>query len=350
VLRICNLVNAWRPLRLCESHRLSDSLNPNSTENFKNVWLVLVPVGGELLWILEIQAKFWDEASVDTEFVSVVIPTFDRCSMVGDAVESVLRQSHGRYELIVVDDGSQDGTVERLECYGSRITVLSQPHRGVAATRNSGVRWSGGRYLAFLDSDDLWYPSKLEIQVAFMERNPGVQICQTEEIWVRNGVRVNPKKRHHKPSGDIFRASLDLCLVSPSAVMMTRELFIRLGGFDETFDVCEDYDLWLRIAVDTAIPLIPEPLVVKRGGHGDQLSHSTWGLDRFRILALEKLLRSGLRGEKRRWALEALAGKVAILAQGARKRGRESEALAYEQVFARFGEESLSAERDGVSC
>ncbi len=299
---------------------------------------------------LKIQAKIWDEASVDTEFVSVIIPTFDRCSMVGGAVESVLNQSHGRYELIVVDDGSQDGTVERLECYGSKITVLSQPHRGVAATRNSGVRWSGGRYLAFLDSDDLWHPSKLETQVAFMERNPGVQICQTEEIWVRNGVRVNPKKRHHKPSGDIFRASLDLCLVSPSAVMMTRELFMRLGGFDETFDVCEDYDLWLRIAVDTAIPLIPEPLVVKRGGHGDQLSRSTWGLDRFRILALEKLLRSGLRGEKRRWALEALAGKVAILAQGARKRGRESEALAYEQVFAGFGGGSLSAERDGVSC
>ncbi len=287
---------------------------------------------------------------MDTDLVSVIIPTFDRRSMVVDAVESVLKQSHSRYELIVVDDGSQDGTVKRLQRYGSRITVLSQPNRGVAAARNSGVRWSGGRYLAFLDSDDLWHPGKLETQIAFMERNPGVQICQTEEIWVRNGVRVNPKKRHHKPSGDIFRASLDLCLVSPSAVMMTRELFMRLGGFDETFDVCEDYDLWLRIAVDTAIPLIPEPLVVKRGGHGDQLSRSTWGLDRFRILALEKLLRSGLQGEKRRWALEALAGKVAIFAQGARKRGRESEALAYEQVFVRLGGGSLSTERDGVSC
>ncbi|MCZ6451731.1 MAG: glycosyltransferase [Deltaproteobacteria bacterium] len=287
---------------------------------------------------------------MDTDLVSVIIPTFDRRSMVGDAVESVLKQSHSRYELIVVDDGSQDGTVERLQRYGSRITVLSQPHRGVAAARNSGARWSGGRYLAFLDSDDLWHPNKLETQISVMNRNPSVQICQTEEIWVRNGVRVNPKKRHHKPSGDIFRASLDLCLVSPSAVMMTRELFMRLGGFDETFDVCEDYDLWLRIAVDTPVLLIPEPLVVKRGGHGDQLSRSTWGLDRFRILALEKLLRSGLGGEKRRWAMEVLAGKVAILAQGARKRGRESEALVYEQVFVGLGGGSLSTERDGVSC
>jgi GT2 family glycosyltransferase len=202
------------------------------------------------------------------------------------------------------------------------------------------VRWSSGKYLAFLDSDDLWFPRKLEIQMAFMERNPRVQICQTEEIWVRNGIRVNPKRRHHKPSGDIFRASLDLCLVSPSAVMMTRDLFLRVGGFDETFDVCEDYDLWLRIGVDTAVSLIPNPLVVKRGGHEDQLSRSTWGLDRFRILAIEKLLRSGLRGEKRRWALKTLAAKVAILAQGARKRGKEGEALTYEGIMSRVLQET----------
>jgi glycosyltransferase involved in cell wall biosynthesis len=260
--------------------------------------------------------------------------------MVGDAVESVLKQSKKNFELIVVDDGSNDRSIEELKRYGSLVTVLSQPQQGVAAARNLGVRWSSGKYLAFLDSDDLWFPRKLEIQMAFMERNPRVQICQTEEIWVRNGIRVNPKRRHHKPSGDIFRASLDLCLVSPSAVMMTRDLFLRVGGFDETFDVCEDYDLWLRIGVDTAVSLIPNPLVVKRGGHEDQLSRSTWGLDRFRILAIEKLLRSGLRGEKRRWALKTLAAKVAILAQGARKRGKEGEALTYEGIMSRVLQET----------
>jgi glycosyltransferase involved in cell wall biosynthesis len=260
--------------------------------------------------------------------------------MVGDAVESVLKQSKKNFELIVVDDGSNDRSIEELKRYGSLVTVLSQPQQGVAAARNLGVRWSSGKYLAFLDSDDLWFPRKLEIQMAFMERNPRVQICQSEEIWVRNGIRVNPKRRHHKPSGDIFRASLDLCLVSPSAVMMTRDLFLRVGGFDETFDVCEDYDLWLRIGVDTAVSLIPNPLVVKRGGHEDQLSRSTWGLDRFRILAIEKLLRSGLRGEKRRWALKTLAAKVAILAQGARKRGKEGEALTYEGIMSRVLQET----------
>lgn len=271
--------------------------------------------------------------------VSVIIPTYNRWPMLCDAIESVLTQSYKRFELIVVDDGSEDGTVERLARYGSALRAISQPRRGVAAARNLGARWSCGRYLAFLDSDDLWQPRKLEVQAAFMEAHPEVQISQTEEIWIRDGVRVNPKKRHQKPSGDIFRASLDLCLVSPSGVMMTRELFERVGGFDKAFTICEDYDLWLRVAVDTPVHLIPEPLVLKRGGHGDQLSRSTWGLDRFRVMALKKLLDSGLRGERRRWVIEALAEKVAILAQGARKRRKESNALIYEGLLSKYIEE-----------
>jgi GT2 family glycosyltransferase len=185
--------------------------------------------------------------------------------------------------------------------------------------------------------------------MAFMEAHPEVRICQTEEIWIRKGVRVNPKKRHHKPSGDIFRPSLDLCLVSASAVMMTRELFDHVGGFDEAFTVCEDYDLWLRISVDTPVPLLPGPLVVKRGGHKDQLSRSTWGMDRYRIMALRNLLHSGLRGEKRQWALEALAGKVAIFAQGARKRGGEKEATIYDGILSEFQGEMKYVGSDNIA-
>ena len=168
-----------------------------------------------------------------------------------------------------------------------------------------------------------------------MERSPEVEICQTDEIWIRNGVRVNPRRRHRKPSGDIFRASLELCLVSPSAVMMRRELFEQLGGFDESLPVCEDYDLWLRIARDTAIPLIPEALVSKRGGHTDQLSRATWGFDRFRVTAIANLIEAGLDAEKAGWALEAMAKKVTILAQGFRKRGNEAMAREYEERLRR---------------
>ncbi len=271
--------------------------------------------------------------------VSVIIPTFNRWPLVGAAVESVLAQSYAELEVLVVDDGSTDGTTQQLGQFASRTRILTQPHGGVSAARNLAVRHARGRYLAFLDSDDLWLPEKLAVQTAFMEQNPAVQICQTEEIWIRNGVRVNPKAKHRKQSGDIFIPSLELCLVSPSAVMLTRELFERVGGFDENLPVCEDYDLWLRIAVDHAVPLIEEALVIKRGGHADQLSRSIWGMDRYRVLALQKLLRSGLAGTWRDAAIDVLRRKVEVLAAGARKRAKQGDAVVYEDILVEFTQE-----------
>jgi glycosyltransferase involved in cell wall biosynthesis len=269
--------------------------------------------------------------------------------MLWEAVASVLAQTFKGFELIVVDDGSSDESAAKLRQSGSPMRIISQIRQGVAAARNAGVSAASGRYLAFLDSDDLWLPEKLSLQTAFMEAHPEIAICQTEEIWIRHGARVNPGLRHLKPSGDIFARSLDLCLVSPSAVMMKRGLFLEAGGFDETLPVCEDYDLWLRIAVDHMVPLLPQFLVVKRGGHSDQLSHSVWGMDRFRVAALQKLLRSELAGERRRLARAALAHKAAILAAGARKRGREGDALAYEAMGDEFCQEGLDGRaRPGV--
>ena len=268
--------------------------------------------------------------------------------MVGEAIESVLAQSYRTWELIVVDDGSTDGTSKHLARYGANIRYVSRQRGGVAAARNYGVAIARGRYVAFLDSDDLWMAKKLAIQTEFMEQQPEVQICQTEEIWVRRGVRVNPKAKHAKPSGDIFRRCLDLCLVSPSAVMMTKQLFNQFRGFDESFPVCEDYDLWLRIGVDHPVPLIPMSLVVKRGGHRDQLSHSIWGMDRYRVQSLRNLLGNGLSGEKRQWVIEALQCKISVLCQGARKRGKECEATAYEGILSEILQETLNV-RDGDS-
>jgi glycosyltransferase involved in cell wall biosynthesis len=270
--------------------------------------------------------------------------------MLREAVDSVLGQTYRDFELIIVDDGSTDETAERLGRLGAPVRVISPPRRGVAAARNLGASAAQGRYLAFLDSDDLWLPQKLAIQTAFMEGRPEVGICQTEEIWVRRGARVNPKAQHRKPNGDVFRRSLELCLVSPSAVMMTRALFFQAGGFDETLPVCEDYDLWLRIAVDHTVPLLARALVVKRGGHADQLSHSVWGMDRFRVVSLQKLLRSGLSGERALWTRAELKRKVSILAAGARKRGREADALAFEAIPQEFdqlfGDPVKNAESD----
>lgn len=256
--------------------------------------------------------------------------------MIDQAVASVLGQSFTDFELIVVDDGSTDSTATRLAAYGSRLRVVSTPRLGVAAARNTGVSQAGGRYIAFLDSDDLWRPEKLARQTAFVLEHPGIRICQTEEIWMRNGVRVNPRAVHRKPAGDIFERSLALCLISPSAVMMSRELFDQFGGFDETFPVCEDYDLWLRISAEERVGLITDALVVKRGGHADQLSKSAWGMDRYRVRALRKILHSGIQGERRAAALLALRHKVRVLANGARKRGKWRDAEEYEKLLFEF--------------
>ena len=262
-------------------------------------------------------------------FVSVILPTYNRYAFVGQAIDSVLNQTYTDYELIVVDDGSTDNTPALLDQYGDRINVIRQENRGVSAARNSGIRSASGNAIALLDSDDYWLPTKLEAQVAFFEAHPDALICQTEELWFRNGKRVNPKKRHRKPSGMIFEKSLPLCLVSPSAVMIRQSLLDQVGLFDETLPACEDYDLWLRIAWRYPVYLIDTPLIVKQGGHADQLSGMP-ELDKYRIQALLKILKHDGLSEKQRHAAQAmLEKKCRIYANGCQKRGRVEEAAHY---------------------
>jgi glycosyltransferase involved in cell wall biosynthesis len=264
--------------------------------------------------------------------VSVIIPTHNRRAMVREAIASVLAQRGASFELIVVDDGSTDGTFEMLASIDG-VTVAHTEHRGVAAARNHGVTMASAPLVAFLDSDDLWSPDKLRRQLAFMREYPDCAISQTGEIWIRDGRRVNPGVRHLKRAGDIFVDSLRTCLISPSAVMMRTELFRELCGFDEDFAAAEDYDLWLRILIDHEVGLLDEPLVTRRAGHPDQLSSSTPAIDRFRVLALMKLLVSDrLTSARQAAVVEVLIEKCGILAQGAHRRGRTSEANLYEVV------------------
>ena len=258
--------------------------------------------------------------------VSVIIPTYNRGWILQEAIDSVLEQDFQDYELIVVDDGSVDNTPTILKAYKNEITVLSQANRGVSAARNSGIKSATGRLISFLDSDDLWLPRKLSTQVKFFNDHPQAVITQTQEHWIRNGVRVNPKKRHHKFSGMIFERSLALCLVSPSAVMIKKSLFNRVGIFDESLPACEDYDLWLRISCRYPVHLIETPLIIKRGGHDDQLSKAA-GLDKYRIQSLLKIIESDiLTAPQSQAAIEKLKEKCAVYAGGCRKRGREAEA------------------------
>ena len=275
--------------------------------------------------------------------VSVIIPTYNRRAMVREAIESVLAQTVTFFELIVVDDGSSDGTGEDFARLGAEhaktIRIERTANRGPAAARNRGVAMARAPLVAFLDSDDLWAPDKLARHLEFMRENPGCAISQTDEIWIRNGRRVNPGMRHRKRAGDYFVESLRTCLVSPSAVLMTKELFDSVGGFDEDMRAGEDYDLWLRIQVEHEIGLLDEPLVTRRGGHPDQLSATTPAIDRFRILALVKLLGcDSLSLDRRLATTEVLIEKCRIYAAGLSRRGRIDAAQRYEWVARQAGQ------------
>ena len=261
--------------------------------------------------------------------VSVIIPTYNRARQVCAAVDSVRAQTFGDFELIVVNDGSTDDTAERLRVYDAGLKVLAQPNRGVAAARNAGVKAARGGLLAFLDSDDLWLPHKLQAQVDFFADNPSAMWQQTEETWLRNGRRVNPKKRHAKLGGRIFKESLELCLVSPSAVMLRRRVLDEMGLFDESLPACEDYDLWLRILTRYPVYLDPRPGIIKHGGHKDQLS-AVPGLDEYRIKSLLKIAQTHALAANDRAALEeTLKRKSLIFAQGCQKRGKNAQAAYY---------------------
>jgi glycosyltransferase involved in cell wall biosynthesis len=270
--------------------------------------------------------------------VSVIIPTFNRAGKVVRAISSVLAQTFDDYELIVVDDGSEDATAEVLFQFNGMISMIRHPRNmGVSAARNAGIKASQSRLVAFLDSDDYWLPQKLEIQLQFFRENPDAVLCQTEEIWIRNGIRVNPWNKHMKPSGNIFEKSLKLCLVSPSAVMVRRNLFDEVGLFDEDFPVCEDYDLWLRIGCRHPMHLINKHLLVKEGGHSDQLSSMLKGMDKFRIKSMVKLLDAGCLNESQARAVcQEMERKCRIYGNGCIKHGRLEEGNFFLQLPDKF--------------
>ena len=273
---------------------------------------------------------------MDKPSVSVIIPTYNRAGMLKEAIDSVLAQNYSDFELIVVDDGSTDETPQILNCYGGKIKHICQRNKGVSAARNRGIAAASGGYMAFLDSDDLWLPGKLTIQTEFLRSTQDALICQTEEIWIRNGVQVNPRERHRKYSGMIFERSLALCLVSPSAVMVRRSLFDKFGLFDESLPACEDYDMWLRVSCRCPIYLINKPLIIKRGGHADQLSRQP-ALDKFRIQAIKKILDSQmLSADQYNAGVNMLKQKCALFAAGCRKRGRAEEAQYYRFLVKKY--------------
>ncbi|MFH1384599.1 MAG: glycosyltransferase family A protein [Candidatus Omnitrophota bacterium] len=270
--------------------------------------------------------------------VSVIIPTFNRDQFLPKAIESVLGQTYADFELIIIDDGSTDKTRSTVTDFDDdRIAYSCQENKGVSAARNRGIEKAHSGLICFLDSDDYWLPKKLEKQSAFMEKHPNLLLSQTEEIWIRHGHRVNAMKKHMKYAGMIYEKCLPLCLVTPSSVMIRKGLFKDVGLFDEGLLACEDYDLWLRVASQFEIGLIKENLIVKHGGHADQLSRRIPHLDQFRIQALEKILKSNLLTEdQRRATIRELKHKCRIYGNGCMKRGKVAEGEKYRALIQKY--------------
>ncbi len=263
--------------------------------------------------------------------ISVIIPTYNRSEFLLKSVESVLNQSFKEFELIIIDDGSDDNTEELIKnLKDKRINYYYQFNRGPAVARNNGIKRSTCKYIAFLDSDDAWTEDKLKVQIKAMKENPGHIISHTEEIWYKGKRLIKPQKIHKKRQGDIFKQSLKLCSISMSTVMIRKELIKKIGLFDPDLEVCEDYDYWLRVTAQYSVLLIDKPLTIKQGGHFDQQSQKYFGLDKFRIYAIEKLIRSKkLTKENPALAVSEMNNKCKIYGQGCLKYNKKEEGEYY---------------------
>ena len=261
---------------------------------------------------------------------SVVIPTFNRLASTEKAVLSVLNQTFPAEEVIVIDDGSTDNSSKVLSQKYPNLKWIFQESQGVSHARNQGVENASGNWIAFLDSDDTWEPTKLEKQVEFLQSRSDLSLCHTDENWIRNQNPVKPPAYLNKSDVDIFSKSLIRCIICPSSVVMQKSVFTELGKFREDLPVCEDYDLWLRTIIGYKIGYLPLKLVTKYGGHQDQLSIQYWGMDRFRVQSLETLLKnSALQDDKRIKIIETIIQKLSLLAQGFAKHKKNDESKTF---------------------
>ena len=264
-----------------------------------------------------------NELVVTDDFkISIIVPTLNRVEYLSRALDSVFNQTFKASEIIVVDNGSSDGTLEFIKEKYPSVTLLEERKRGVSAARNKGIISSKSDWVAFLDSDDAWDKKKLEVQKnALLSNSTNYKLVHTEEVWFKNNIKINQMKKHQKFGGYIFEKCLPLCCISPSSVLIKKNIFNQVGYFDEDLPVCEDYDLWLKICSKEEVLFIDQKLTLKYGGHNDQLSKSHWGMDRFRIKSIENLvLNYDLKPYQKHLAIFTLIKKIKIIINGAYKR------------------------------
>ncbi len=196
--------------------------------------------------------------------VSVVVPTHQRAALLPRLLTSVLGQDLPDLELVVVDDGSTDGTRQLLEsCADPRVRVLSHPRaRGVAHARNTGTAAARGRWVAWCDDDDVWAPMKLRLQVEALEATPGALWSNGGSAYVDSDLRLSRVRRCPDPATvatDLLR--INAVTGGGSGVMADRDLVLALGGFDTRMSMYADWDLWARLAYAAPLAAVDHPLV-----------------------------------------------------------------------------------------
>lgn len=222
--------------------------------------------------------------------VSVIVPSYNRAAFLLEALESVFNQTWRSFEVIVVDDGSTDDTLARIAPFLGRVRFLSQPNRGVAAARNHGIRYARGEFLCFLDSDDLWMPTKLAEQVAFSDHNTQYALIATELESFDHSGRISSGIKagmYHIRDGFVLEHLLFSNWIQTSTVMVRRQAVLSAGGFDEDVgQFGEDWLLWMRIAAEAPIYFLRNPLVRYRF-HAENLSSQ---LPEFQYRSLMRIL------------------------------------------------------------
>ena len=205
----------------------------------------------------------------ETPLVSVVIPTYNRALTISPAIDSALNQTYKNIEIIVVDDGSTDNTKEALKPYEQKITYIPQANSGVSSARNIGIQRAAGEYVAFLDSDDLWYPQKLEKQIEAIQKNQEYALCLTNIEYINEAgshISFSNLREIILQNGSFFEYLLRGFPVTCSYMLIKKDVFNAVGLFDESLKTAEDIDMLLRITSGYQAILIDEPLVKYRRG------------------------------------------------------------------------------------
>jgi glycosyltransferase involved in cell wall biosynthesis len=272
--------------------------------------------------------------------VSVVIPLYNARAFIQETIQSVLEQTWKDYEIVVIDDGSIDDSQEAIRPFGGRLRYIRQENGGVAKARNRGIAESNGRYVALLDHDDLWHPSKLGKQVAVLEQRSEVGMVVTDVAHIDGkGHAMGVIGTGYNPSETFARLFVRGCVPTPSAAMIRRSVLNAIGGFDEDFRSAglDDHELWTRIAAYCHIANIPEPLTYHRNL---TVKPAHIALEHRALLVSKLLKRFGDDPAKRRYLLREQAGYYAdrgkqLVADG---RGAEGRALLWEGVRLSLGE------------